>query len=341
MKMFKIVFLLVAALFVAGLIFAFKLRVDMQRPLTITEPMFLSVKSGDTLLGVSAKLKEQGIVRSEKTLLWVDRLYGPKSILAADYSIELGTTVIGLYEALTEGKSIAPDKQVTIVEGLTLDQIADVLVEAGIVASKEAFITAATDEANTFSPYSILAHKPPSASLEGYLFPDTYRFFPNSEPDVVIRKMLSTLNQRFTYAELEEMILGSGRNIHEIMTLASIVEREVQSDDDMATVAGLFMNRLSIGMPLQADSTIGYITKSGLARSTFKDLEIESPYNTYKYRGLPPGPISNPGWRAISAVLNPAENNYLFFLTDKNGKVYYAEDLAGHNDNRRFLEGVK
>lgn len=322
-------------------VFALRVRAGLHQPLDIEEPLFLSVKSGDTLYGIANKLSEQEIIDSGGLLVWADRLYGPKPIFAADYLIEPGTTTLGLYEALTEGKSISPDKQVTIVEGLTLAQTADELVEAGIIADKDAFLAVAEGQAQTFkADYDVLQDLPAKATLEGYLFPNTYRFFPNSEPEVVIRKMVSTLDQRFD-DDLIANVKASGRTLHQVITLASIVEREVQSDEDMGVVAGLFTNRLQIGMALQADSTVGYLTKSGRARSTFEDLEIDSPYNTYKYPGLPPGPISNPGWRAIAATINPTPTDYLFFLTDKQGNVYYASDLAGHNYNRRYLDGVK
>lgn len=341
MRMIKWFVILVLIAGASAGVFWYHIRSQINQPLAITEPLFLSVKAGDTLFSIGTKLHDQGILASAKTLRWVDRLQGPKPILAADYSIQPGTTAAGLYDALTQGNSIAADKQVTIVEGLTLQQVADTLADAGVIASAEDFVKAASDDANTFAKdFADLVDKPAKASLEGYLFPDTYRFFPNSEPAVVIRKMLANLDQHFDDATIKR-IHDSDRTLHQVITLASIVEREVQSADDMATVAGIFTNRLEVGMALQSDATVGYLTKSGRARSTDVDRDVDSPYNTYKYPGLPPGPISNPGWNAIKASIDPASTDYFYFLTDKYGKVYYAKDLAGHNVNRQYLDGVQ
>jgi UPF0755 protein len=125
------------------------------------------------------------------------------------------------------------------------------------------------------------------------------------------------------------------KTLDQVVTLASIVESEVRSKEDRRIVAGIFLNRLKQGMALQSDATLTYVTGSKRSRSTTKDLQIDSPYNTYKYRGVPPGPIGNPGETALQAVLDPAETSYLYFLTDKEGNVLYARTLDEHAANRQ------
>ena len=130
-----------------------------------------------------------------------------------------------------------------------------------------------------------------------------------------------------------------GKTVHEIITIASIVEREVAGEADRKIVAGIFLRRLREGMPLQSDATVNYVTKGGRARPTYTDLEADSPYNTYRNKGIPPGPISNPGDASIDAVLHPDDQGYRFFLTDDNGKAYYGKNFDEHKQNRRKVYG--
>lgn len=306
-----------------------------RRPILASQPTFFTVRPGASLSKVAAELEEKGIIPSAFLLRLLARLENAGPVQAADYQFLPGISLKELYYDLVEGKSLSPERQVTLVEGWTLEQIADALEQAGIIADKAAFLQAATENTARFvAKFDFLKDKPAEASLEGYLFPDTYRFFPASEPDVVIEKLLGNFGSKLG-DDVRAAIRTSGRNIHEAITLASIIEKEVRTPQEMKTVAGIFKNRLDIGMALQADSTVNYLTKSGRDRSTFEDLAIDSPYNTYKYAGLPPGPISNPGLNAIMAAAAPAETTYFYFLTDSEGRVYYAKTLEEHNENRR------
>jgi UPF0755 protein len=328
--------LLAAVVIVVFSVKASRIYKAVHAPLTTDQTVFFSIESGTSLRSAAAELEERDLIDSADHLIWLARVKGNKPIQATDYEFPVGTTLVQAYEAMISGSMRSPERQVTVIEGLTLEQTADVLAEAGLVESADAFITAASTALDRFTPrFEFLSSRPENASLEGYLFPDTYRFLAETTPDEIINKMLSNFNAKLT-DDMRRKILDSGRTIHEAVTLASIVEREVRTPDEMRVVAGLFINRLDINMALQADSTVGYLTKSGRDRSTFADLEIDSPYNTYKYAGLPPGPISNPGFNALNAVANPTDTNYLYFLTDKNGKVYYAADHDGHIRNRNL-----
>ena len=269
-------------------------------------------------------------------MVWLSRFEDFGQILAADYEFPVGFTLRQVYTAITAGTNLSPENQVTLIEGLTLEQMAEVLVEEGVISLPDEFIVATSKGLARFvDRFSFLESKPADQDLEGYLFPDTYRFFKDSTIDEIVVKILENFDNKLS-VEMRRAIADSGRTIHEVVTLASIVEREVRGQQDQATVAGLFTNRLDINLALQADSTINYITKSGRDRSTLADLEIDSPYNTYKYPGLPPGPISNPGLSALQAAVNPAETDFLYFLTDSEGGVHYATTFEGHQQNRQL-----
>jgi len=184
--------------------------------------------------------------------------------------------------------------------------------------------------------YSILASKPRNLDLEGYLFPDTYRIFRDASVTDVVKKMLGNLEAKLT-PQMKKDITDSGKTIHEVLTLASIVEKEVSSDKDRKLVADIFYKRLKAGIALQADSTVNYVTGKSVSRASASDLEVESLYNTYQHRGLPPGPISNPSLSSIISAIYPTPNTYLYFLTTPSGEVIYNETFEGHvEDKNRY-----
>lgn len=180
--------------------------------------------------------------------------------------------------------------------------------------------------------YEFLADKPKDASLEGYLYPDTYYVYRDSESNEIIKKMLDNFNKKVT-PEIINQIKAKNMTLYEVLTLASIVQKEVRTPEEMRMVAGVYFNRLKDGMSLESDSTLTYITGENKTRASSEDLKIKSPYNTYTHKGLPPGPIGNPSLIAINAVLNPEEHNYLFFITDKNGKAIFSETGEEHVEN--------
>ncbi|MBD3251912.1 endolytic transglycosylase MltG [Candidatus Uhrbacteria bacterium] len=186
--------------------------------------------------------------------------------------------------------------------------------------------------------YAFLSEVPESHSLEGYLFPDTYEVWEDQLPEGLIRKQLRTFANK-VIIPLEEQRAASGLSWHEVVTLASIVEAEVRTPKTRKVVAGIFLNRLNDGMRLQSDATLNYIIDEGRDRATQQDLKLDSPYNTYRLEGLPPGPVGNPGLSSIEAVLNPTPTEYYFFLTDESGNVYYAETFEGHQRNRQEAFG--
>lgn len=308
------------------------------QPLGIEQSQTYVIEPGASISSIANDLQDKQIISSARDLKMLAKLKDLGTVFAGKYEINPNMTLKEFYETITSSVPKADDVEVTIVEGWTLDQVAQALEEKGLV-QKDEFVTAASTDLNRFAEeFPFVASIPKGQTLEGYLYPETYRFFADVTDDQVIVKFLSTFNDRFA-SKLADKAKTSEFSVHELVTLASIVEREVRSHEEMRTVAGLFYNRLEIDMALQADSTVGYITKSGRDRSTYEDLAIDSPYNTYKYRGLPPGPISNPGPSALAGVIDPISTEYFYFLTDEQGTVYYATDLAGHNRNRQlYLE---
>lgn len=223
---------------------------------------------------------------------------------------------------------------IRVLEGWDNQEIAAYLEAQGLV-NKDDFLTVVSKNLNSFvNDFDFLQGKPADVDLEGYLFPDTYRVFKNTSSEEVAKKMLNNFGKKLL-PEMREEIKRRHRSIFEIITLASIIEKEVRGEDNMKLIADIFYKRLNAGMALQSDATINYITGKGLVQPTAEDLKIDNPYNTYKYRGLPPSPISNPGLEAIMAAIYPKSNPYYYFLTTKDGKVIYAKNYQEHLQNKR------
>lgn len=248
----------------------------------------------------------------------------------------------------------AEEIKVTTLEGWTLENIAAELAKKGLFTEEEFMQALESFDTQTYA----LVNRPASASLEGYLFPDTYQFAKNSTPQQVISKMLENFAarlasigvtqgaQNFTipaYPELE--VNGADRqpglSLYDILTLASIIEREsggkgavsgpLSLEQERRLVASVFYNRLSIGQALESDATVNYITGKNTPGVSINDTQINSPYNTYRYPGLPPGPIGNPSLGSIKAALDPAESDYFYFLHKQpSGKVDFSRTFAEH-----------
>lgn len=172
-----------------------------------------------------------------------------------------------------------------------------------------------------------------SIDNEGYLFPDTYYFYKNSSLDTVIQKMKDNFNNKIDNGLIKE-IKNQGKTLYDILKIASILEREVVSDEDRAIVSGIFWKRIKLGMPLQADITIAYVLGIDKWQYSSEDIKIKSPYNTYVNLGLPPTPICNPGLSAIKAAIYPKQTDYLYFLSTLDGRTVYSKTLEEHNRNK-------
>ncbi len=259
-------------------------------------------------------------------------------------------------ERLARMQQKVEEVTVTTIEGWTVKEIAAALEKQGLGTATDFTKAADAFDANQFA---LAANRPSKAGLEGYLFPDTYRFVKTSTPEMILQKMLANFSSRLTSIEVsadtqrytipgyEDLAIIGGDNqpgisLYDIITLASIIEQEsggkgavsdgsLSLDEERRLVAGVFYNRLTIGQALESDATVNYVTGKNTPAASGADLAVNSPYNTYKYPGLPPGPICNPSLGSIKAALNPAKSDYYFFLHKQpSGKVEFSKTFEEH-----------
>lgn len=259
------------------------------------------------------------------------RLGAASKIKAGRYHLRRGESVASVIKNFKAGAAIPDDLTVTYPEGFTLRQVAERTAARGIGTVSE--FNGAARPSNYLDQMSWLAPLSGNRDLEGYLFPDTYRLFADDKPGDVIKRMLLNFNEKFP-ANLREEAKNSGRTLDQLVTMASIVEREVTKQDDMAIVAGVLWKRFDEGRGLDADATVRYAVNKWDGALTIKDLAVDSPYNTRKYRGLPPTPICNPGLKALLAALRPTKTEYYYYLSAPDGRTIFAKTNDEHNVNK-------
>jgi len=289
-----------------------------------------AVESGQGINLIADNLIADGFITSKFDFKAYLLFSGLKSkLLPGEYHLHTQMSIKEIVKEFVKTERTRAQVQITLLEGWNMEEVGEYLESKGLFSKKDFLEYVAMKNFN----YDFLKDNPRSASLEGFLYPDTYFVYEDSTPEDVILRLLNNFDQKLT-DELKREIEKQNLDIFETVTLASIVEKEVFGYEDRLIVANIFTKRLDIGMSLQADSTVNFITKSGRASSTYKDLEVDDPYNTYKYPGLPPGPIANPSIEAIKSVVYATENPYWFFLTDLQGNVYYAKTHDDHVNNK-------
>lgn len=290
---------------------------------------------------IGAHLKTEGIVRSKWAFVTYVFLRNKASDLKpGEYTFFSDMNIPEIANDLIRGG--ATEILLTVPEGWTAADIAKKLESEKVVTLQE-FLNAAgypnTDyridqklpQPETLADtFSFLADKPWYIGFEGYLFPDTYRIFRDSSAREIIEKMLENMDKKLT-PDLREETARQKKSVFAIMTIASLIEKEVRTDDDRAVVSGILWKRIERGMPLQVDATINYITGGRNPSATREETKINSPYNTYLYAGLPLGPIANPGLSAIRAAIYPKKSPYLFYLSTPDGKTIFSRTLDEHN----------
>jgi UPF0755 protein len=306
-----------------------------------------TIERGETLKQISQSLAREGVISSPWFFESIVRLSHKQSKLqAGDYDLPQGLSLLQLIDAL--GKAQANQVQITLREGEGIRDLANRLAEAGVVASST-FIEAAgqpTVDYGTLdvgmprpvdfrNDFSFLEDKPAYYGYEGYLFPDTYRFSKTATSGQVIRKMLKNFDAKLSPTMRQE-ISRQGKTVWEVVIMASLLEKEVRTAADMKKVSDLFWRRLARGQALQSDATLSYFLNDTVAAHTAKDLETDSLYNSYRFKGLPPTPIGNPGLAALEAAVYPTANDYNFFLNDpKTGATIFAVTFEQHKQNKR------
>lgn len=291
-----------------------------------------TVAEGMSLSQIAENLESRGLIHSASRFKWAARLKGAeRKIQPGAFTLDYGLTNSEIIDHLLLPGD--PTTNVTIPEGLTIRQIAGILQkEMGIDSAR--FVSLCEDSI-LIADLGINAK-----SLEGYLFPDTYNFFSKSGEIRIIRRICS---QFFTVFddEMKSAAQKTGFTVHEAVTLASIIEGEIIMPDEARNVSAVYHNRLKRGMLLGADPTIQYIIPDGPRRLLNGDLEIDNPYNTYKYRGLPPGPINNPGRVALEAAVNPADVDYIYFVARGDGSHAFNSTHAGHQRDKARLQQIR
>ena len=296
------------------------------------ENTVFEIKKGDGNAQISANLKEAGLISGDWYFYGYVRMYGfLNKFMPGKYLLNGNMTIPEIVVILTNPQKAY--EQVLFPEGWTAKQMADELSVHGFDGS--AFLALANNPPQDIvSQFGALSDKPKSASLEGYLFPDTYYFSKEATPEGILRKILSNTENKITVG-MESAMRSQNKTIFEILTMASIVEKEVKSNNDRALVSGLFWNRLAAGQALQSDATLTYFLNDMQGAHTLAQTKINSPYNTYLNKGLPIGPISNPGMSAINAAIYPKDSQYNYFLSDPTtGKTIFAKSFEEHVANK-------
>lgn len=293
------------------------------------EPEEIRIKEGTTFSDAAMVLEQKGYIRDSNLFRILGRITGAdRRMRAGYYSVDGSMTPWELFRQFSSGKLI--ERDVTILEGECLIEIRGKLVGKGLIAPEDFDLL-------TSNPDFIRSMGVEGPSLEGYLFPDTYRFPKGISPDKLISTMVSRLMQLYQ-GELMARTNELGLSMHTVMTLASIIEKEAVMDFERPMISAVFYNRLKKGMPLQADPTAIYGIKPPRSIVSKHDLLKNTKYNTYKIRGLPPGPIASPGFKSIRAALYPAKVSYLYFVSNHDGTHTFS---TSYDDHRRAIENVK
>ena len=299
----------ILALFLAIFYFIF-----LAVPRNFPEGKIYNLKSGQNLSTLADHLYSQHIIKSKfffKGLVFI--ISGNSKVLEGNYALLRAQNVITLAWRFANGDTEISPIKITIPEGLNSYEIADLL----------------HSDLQTFDESLFLKY---ATKYEGYIFPDTYFITPGTKEDKIVDLMTSNFDDKIM--TLNTQIRAFGKPVSDVIKMASILEEEARTPESRRVVAGILWKRISIGMPLQVDSSFKYINGKTTKTLTLDDLQLDSPYNSYTNKGLPPTPISNPGLLAIEAAITPIKTPYLYFLTDSNGNMHYAANYDEHVANK-------
>ncbi len=291
------------------------------------EPIRMEIPQGASTAEIGDLLKENGLIR--KSWFFAPYVWWKgyaRKLQAGVYEIPPGAEIDDILNILSEGKQDVV--RITIPEGFTVEQIADRLAEnEELGIDREEFLKAVQKKEYNYSfVQNIPSNENRKYHLEGYLFPSTYQFEKDIEAEEVVDQMLAQFDHHLEKKGIREKLKQKNLSIDEWVTVASLIEREGRVREELPTISGVIYNRLNRGMLLQVDATVQYALEEQKEILTYDDLKVESPYNTYKNEGLPPGPIANPGEHALEAAMHPQKHDYLFYVTrkDGSGKHYFA-----------------
>ncbi|MFJ8087494.1 endolytic transglycosylase MltG [Lysinibacillus sp. NPDC095746] len=302
-----------------------------------TKTIAVEVPIGSTLSSISTLLEEKGVIKDARVFKYYAKFKNESQFQAGNYDLTQAMTLDELIESLKTGKVYrTPVFTMTIPEGLTLEQIGNIVEKKTPYTQKEfmdlvtsdAFVQQMKAKYPELVTDAVLADKI-RYDLEGYLFPATYSYF-EEKPSLesIVDEMIGAMDK--VVKNYNDALTEKKMSVHQLLTFASLLEREATAQTDRETIASVFYNRIEQGMPLQTDPTVLYALGSHKDRVLYKDLEVDNAYNTYKNKGLPPGPIAGAGKTSIEAVLNPSKTDYLYFLADKKGVNHFSKTYDEH-----------
>ena len=283
-------------------------------PLSFPADSFMRVAQGSTAEDIAGDLKTRGLIRSTTMFELAAKWYGDRSLIAGEYYFASKQGVLSIAKRLTSGDFDVEPAKITVPEGTSVRGIANMLAEVPDF-DEEVF-------------YDLAKTK------EGRLFPDTYFILPGEEPATVLQRFEENFQQQMSNPQVAVPIASFGKPLAEVMVMASLLEKEANNSHDRRLIAGILWKRIEMGIPLQVDAVFPYIIGVGSHSLTREDLQTDNPYNTYVHKGLPPGPITNPGISAIIDAVSPTETDYLFYLADRGGTTYYSVTYEQHLRNR-------
>ena len=300
------------------------------------EKHIVTIQKGMTTQGIAAMLVHEGMIRSARGFALYTRLHGQGALLQAGQFVLSPSMDVSEIIAVLHGK-LSAQSIITIPEGLSVRDIDQLLASKGLSKQGEVIACAKTCafEGIDFLP---AASAQMQNRVEGYLFPETY-FVVMSDfsPEHFLERLLQTFKKR-VIEDLAGDLKNSKHSLHEIITMASLIEEEAKSDDERPMVAGILWKRFDAKVGLAVDAAIRYALEKKSGALTKDDLDVDSPYNTRRHRGLPPGPIANPGLKSILAALHPKDSPYWYYLHDRQGMIHYAVTNDEHNENKnRYL----
>jgi len=308
----------------AGIILSFWIYVivELMVPVPgVSKKIELEIPKGSTFRQAIEIFSKEKLIRDKNLFLFIGRVSGlDRKIRAGYYSIYESMSPLDIFKMLKKGQII--EYEITIVEGDSLREIAEKLSEKGIM-SKNDFMLLSSDE-DFLASYTIDA-----PTFEGYLFPDTYKIPKGMDPEDAIGTMINKMREKYS-GKLRARTSELGLSEREVLTLASIIEKEAKTDEERALISAVYHNRLRKGIPLQADPTSIYGIKSSREKITTKDLQRRTPYNTYVIKGLPPGPIASPGIKSIVAAMYPADVPYIYFVSNDDGTHRFSVTREEH-----------
>lgn len=298
------------------------------------------VSKGESVKDIAANLYDFELINSKTYFeIYIWRTKKEKDLQAGEYILNPKMDIKEIAEIISGGEVLNKELTIKIIEGWRIKEINDYLIKNGVIKDNS-FIDLAGVKKKDWTINFIdeepefLADMPNDANLEGYLFPDTYRIYKDAKAEDIIYKMIDNFGEKVS-SEMRDDIKKQGKTIYEIIKMASLVEKEVRTLEDMKIVAGIFWTRLKIGQPLESDASLSYVLDDKKPSHSAAELALDSPYNTYKYKGLPPAPICNPGLNAIQAAIYPTDTQYNYFLTKPDSsEVVFSKTYKEHLENK-------